>query len=87
LSDSLRRALRDPKREDAKEMARALDEKVMRPVRALMGASSRVLLSPDSTLNLVPFAALPRIHAEDADINSNKQAVGVRPSSDPRSSA
>jgi CHAT domain-containing protein/Tfp pilus assembly protein PilF len=56
--DSLRRALRDPKREDIKALAQSLDEKVMRPVRALLGTSNRVLLSPDSALNLVPFAAL-----------------------------
>src|SRR5262249_47382426 len=55
---ALRQALRDPKREDAKPLARALDEQVMRPVRALLGETRRVLISPDGELNLIPFAAL-----------------------------
>ncbi|WP_437586062.1 tetratricopeptide repeat protein [Sorangium sp. So ce1000] len=40
------------------EAARALDEKVMRPVRQLLGEAHEVYLSPDGELNLVPFAAL-----------------------------
>lgn len=40
------------------EAARALDEKVMRPVRRLLGDAHDVYLSPDGELNLVPFAAL-----------------------------
>jgi CHAT domain-containing protein len=55
---ALRRALRDERRSDVKRLARALDEMVMRPVRALLGETRHVLLSPDSALNLVPFAAL-----------------------------
>ncbi len=57
-SEALRDALRDPKRTDAKLLARAVDEKVMQPVRALLGPTRRVLLSPDGELNLIPFAAL-----------------------------
>lgn len=62
--ERLRVALRDAKaaaRGDAatvKEAARALDEQVMRPVRALLGATRRIFLSPDGALNLIPFAAL-----------------------------
>jgi len=56
--DALRRALRDPKRTDVKRLARKVDEQVMRPVRALLGKTRRVLISPDGALNLVPFAAL-----------------------------
>src|SRR6185436_5116625 len=41
-----------------KEPARALDELVMRPVRGLLDGATRVLLSPDGALNVVPFAAL-----------------------------
>ncbi|WP_437902731.1 tetratricopeptide repeat protein [Sorangium sp. So ce327] len=40
------------------EAARALDEKVMQPVRQLLGEAREVYLSPDGELNLVPFAAL-----------------------------
>src|SRR5262249_51557918 len=56
--DALRQALRDPNRTDVKPLARALDEKVMRPVRKLLGPTRTVLLSPDGSLNLIPFAAL-----------------------------
>ncbi|HMG73972.1 MAG TPA: CHAT domain-containing protein, partial [Pyrinomonadaceae bacterium] len=40
-----------------KELARDLDERVMRPVRKLLGPTRRVFLSPDGALNLVPFDA------------------------------
>jgi CHAT domain-containing protein/Tfp pilus assembly protein PilF len=53
----LRGALSNPGT-DVKHLARELDEKVMRPVRALLGSQSQLLLSPDGQLNLVPFAAL-----------------------------
>jgi len=57
-------ALRDNKRAASgdvaavKEAARVVDEQVMRPVRALLGATRRIFLSPDGALNLIPFAAL-----------------------------
>ena len=41
-----------------KRLARALDERVMRPVRRLLGGARHVFISPDGALNLVPFAAL-----------------------------
>jgi CHAT domain-containing protein/lipopolysaccharide biosynthesis regulator YciM len=56
--NALRQALRSPNRADAKQLARALDEKVMRPVRKLLGDTRNVLLSPDGALNLIPFGAL-----------------------------
>jgi CHAT domain-containing protein len=56
--DAFRQALRDPKRGDVKQLARTVDEKVMKPVRALVGDSTRLLLSPDGELNLMPFEAL-----------------------------
>jgi CHAT domain-containing protein len=56
--DIWREALRDPNRTDVKLLARAVDEKVMRPVRALLGETRRLLIAPDSRLNLIPFAAL-----------------------------
>jgi len=55
--ESLRRALRDPGRADVKERSRALDEQVMRPLRASIGDATRLLISPDGDLNLVPFEA------------------------------
>ncbi|HSB09400.1 MAG TPA: CHAT domain-containing tetratricopeptide repeat protein [Blastocatellia bacterium] len=54
----LRAALHDPDRTDVKDLARACDERVMRPVRRLLGSIRHVLLSPDGALNLIPFAAL-----------------------------
>ena len=54
----LRAALRDRRRSDVKQLARAADEKVMRPVRRLLGQTAQVFLAPDGALNLLPFAAL-----------------------------
>ena len=44
--------------EQIKEKARALDEMIMAPVRDLLQNKNQLLLSPDSQLNLIPFAAL-----------------------------
>lgn len=54
----LREALSDPERKDAKSLSRALDEKIMRPLRPLLGSSKRLVVSPDGTLNFIPFEAL-----------------------------
>lgn len=54
----LREALHDPDRADVKNLSRALDERVMRPVRRLLGSTRQLLISPDGALNLLPFAAL-----------------------------
>ena len=43
---------------DIKPVARALDELLMQPIRKLLGNTRNVLISPDSQLNLIPFAAL-----------------------------
>jgi CHAT domain-containing protein/Tfp pilus assembly protein PilF len=60
--DAWRKALRNPNRLDVKRLARAVDEKVMRPVRSLLGEMAvdtrRLLIAPDGSLNLIPFAAL-----------------------------
>jgi CHAT domain-containing protein len=53
-----RKALRDPNRMDVKRLARAMDEIVMRPLRPLLGNTRRLLIAPDGSLNLIPFAAL-----------------------------
>jgi CHAT domain-containing protein len=62
MFDALRLALRDPASTDLKERARAVDERVMRPLRASFGNATRVLISPDGGLNLVPFEALVDEH-------------------------
>src|SRR6185503_15916637 len=54
----VREALHDPDRADVKNLSRALDERVMRPVRRLLGPARQLLISPDGALNLLPFAAL-----------------------------
>ena len=57
-----RAALADPLRKDAVPLARALDAKVMAPVRAQAGSPSRLLISPAGDLNLIPFEALVDEH-------------------------
>lgn len=61
LTEALRRFLRDPNVPIAEvhELARSLDERLMRPVRALLGSNTRhLVISPDGPLHLLPFAAL-----------------------------
>jgi CHAT domain-containing protein len=55
---ALRQALRDPRRTDVRELARAADRKVMASVRSLVGDAKHILVSPDGALNLIPFEAL-----------------------------
>ena len=54
----LREALGDPQRKDVQQRARAVDEKVMQPLRESLGDATQLLVSPDGELNLLPFAAL-----------------------------
>ena len=56
--DKLRQGLRDPKRNDVKQLATTVDEKVLRPIRGMIGDATHLLISPDGELNLVPFEAL-----------------------------
>jgi CHAT domain-containing protein/Tfp pilus assembly protein PilF len=60
--EAWRKALRNPNRTDVKRLARAVDERVMRPVRSLLdqmpGERRLLLIAPDGSLNLIPFAAL-----------------------------
>ncbi len=55
---AFRQALRDPHRGDIRQLSRLLDEKIFRPIRALTGDASHLLLSPDGQLDLIPFEAL-----------------------------
>jgi CHAT domain-containing protein len=56
--DALRQALIDPQRRDVQQLARAVDEQVMRPLRSLVGDATQLLVSPDGELSLLPFQAL-----------------------------
>jgi CHAT domain-containing protein/Tfp pilus assembly protein PilF len=56
--EALRQALGDPQRRDVQQLARAADEKVFQPLRAILGDAKQLLISPDGELNLLPFAAL-----------------------------
>ena len=58
LVEAYRAALQDPSRTDVKDLARTLDERIMQPVRRLAADESRLLISPDGPLALVPFEAL-----------------------------
>jgi CHAT domain-containing protein len=53
-----RRSLRDPHSRDLAQRARELDQRLMQPIRPLLGDAGQLLISPDGQLNLVPFAAL-----------------------------
>lgn len=46
------------KKSRLKELGRKLEQLTFQPVRHLLGATTRVLLSPDDSLNLIPFDAL-----------------------------
>lgn len=56
-ANALRAALRNVRRNDVKLVARALDERVMAPVRKLLGDERTLLVSADGILGLVPFGA------------------------------
>ncbi len=62
LVTRLRDAVRDPASLDVKARARALDERIMQPLRSSLGGVTRLLVSPDGGLNLVPFEALVDEH-------------------------
>jgi CHAT domain-containing protein len=54
----LRHALRNPADATVRQRARALDETIMQPLRASVEHATRLLISPDGGLNLVPFETL-----------------------------
>jgi CHAT domain-containing protein len=43
---------------NVKVVGRDLDEKVMQPIRSVLDGEEHLLISPESQLNLIPFAAL-----------------------------
>src|SRR6185312_4817035 len=53
-----RGALRDPKRNDVVHLSRAMDEKILEPVRGFFGDATHLLISPDGQLSLIPFETL-----------------------------
>ena len=60
--DAFRQALADPQKTGVRRLARSLEEKVLQPLRASLGQTKRLLISPDGELNLIPFAALVDEH-------------------------
>ena len=54
----LRDALRNPSDTQARARGRAVDERILRPLRARLNGATRLLVSPDGGLTLVPFEAL-----------------------------
>src|SRR5262249_6247708 len=53
-----RKALSDPNSAFVKDIAKELSEKLLGPLRAQLGNTERLLISPDGALNLLPFTAL-----------------------------
>jgi len=60
--EALRDSLRTPTSRDVLARARAVDARVMAPLRAWLGDATRLLISPDGALNLVPFEVLVDEH-------------------------
>lgn len=56
--DALRTSLRDLRNKDTLQISRAGSEKIIEPIRALLGDAKHLLISPDGALNLIPFEAL-----------------------------
>ncbi|MBV9072908.1 MAG: CHAT domain-containing protein [Acidobacteria bacterium] len=55
---SFRAALQDPARHDASSLGRVVGEKIIDPIREALTGPTRLLISPDGQLDLIPFEAL-----------------------------
>jgi CHAT domain-containing protein len=64
LVAELRNALSDPASTYYRDVAKELYGRLIKPLKLHIAASERLLLSPDSALNLVPFAALVDEHGD-----------------------
>ena len=53
-----RGALGDPNRKDVQRLARLVDQKIMQPLRPLLGEASQIFISPDGALAVIPFETL-----------------------------
>lgn len=58
LVADFREALRDPARSDVRARGRAVAAAILDPIQPLFGTASRLLVSPDGQLDLIPFEAL-----------------------------
>lgn len=58
MISAFRLALQDPKSASTNQFGRSLEEKLIAPVKSFLGDSTRLLISPDGELNLIPFEAL-----------------------------
>ena len=56
--EAYRQALRDPRHTDVRGLARALDARIMQPLRALGIQGKHLIVSPDGELNLLSFESL-----------------------------
>jgi len=56
--DSLRKSLQDPSGNNVQQFARIVHEKIIQPILPYVENTEHLLISPDGTLNLVPFEVL-----------------------------
>jgi CHAT domain-containing protein/Tfp pilus assembly protein PilF len=55
---TLREALHDPRCPDLRSRARTVAAQILAPIRGSIGTATRLLISPDGDLSLIPFEAL-----------------------------
>jgi CHAT domain-containing protein/tetratricopeptide (TPR) repeat protein len=58
LIGEFRTVLASPERSGARDLGRKLDEVLMRPVRAKIGAATTLYVAPEGSINLAPLSAL-----------------------------